>query len=185
MKLNVPNALTLLRLTLIPVFVVVFCVPLGQWGNVLATVVFVFAALTDMLDGYMARRLGQTSSFGAFLDPVADKLMIAVALVLLVERNPSLWLSLPAAVIIGREIAVSALREWMASLGGKNGLPVSLLGKVKTTSQMLALSCLIWELPLFGFPVYQAGMVLLYLSAVLTLWSMSQYLCRAWPDMQC
>ena len=178
MRFNIPNILTLVRISLAPVFVVAFYIPV-QWNYVLATVIFVVAALTDMLDGYFARRLGQVSPFGAFLDPVADKLMVAVALVLLVERYPSLWLVLPAIVIIGREITVSALREWMAEVGSAGKVSVSVPGKVKTVLQMVALSCLIW-----GHSLYTIGLVLLYCAVLLTLWSMWQYLRNAWPDMR-
>ena len=183
MHINIPNFLTLLRIAMIPIFVAVFYLPV-DWRYQVACLIFTAAALTDLLDGYLARRLDQTSRLGAFLDPVADKLMVAVALVLLVEDKPSVFLSLPAAVIIGREIAVSALREWMAELGARGKVAVSLYGKVKTTAQMLALVFLLYREPLLGLPVYGAGMVLLYLAAVLTLASMYQYLVLAWPQLR-
>ncbi|MEE9575650.1 MAG: CDP-diacylglycerol--glycerol-3-phosphate 3-phosphatidyltransferase, partial [Gammaproteobacteria bacterium] len=129
--MNLPNALTLSRIILIPVFVLIFYMPVS-WHYTAACMVFVLAAITDGLDGYYARKLGQTSALGAFLDPVADKLMIAVVLVLLVEDEPSIWLALPAAVIIGREITISALREWMAELGESSKVAVSGYGKLKT-----------------------------------------------------
>ncbi len=181
--MNIPNALTLLRMAMIPVFVLVFSLPFG-WNYQLACAIFTLAALTDALDGYLARRLNQASRLGAFLDPVADKLMVAVVLVLLVEDNPSMFLSLPAAVIIGREITVSALREWMAALGARSKVAVSVYGKVKTMAQMLALVLLIYRDPVGVIPIYHIGLVLLYIAAVLTLMSMYQYLLLAWPELK-
>jgi len=140
--------------------------------------------MTDVFDGYLARKLSQTSAFGRFLDPVADKLMVAVALVLLVQRNPEIYLALPAAVIIGREIVVSALREWMTEIGARKKVAVSILGKIKTVAQMVALGLLIYHDTVFGLPVYQAGLVLLYIAVVLTLFSMVQYLIAAWPGIK-
>jgi CDP-diacylglycerol--glycerol-3-phosphate 3-phosphatidyltransferase len=177
---NTPNSLTLLRIALIPVFVGIFYVP-TRWAALACAFVFTMAAITDWLDGYLARRWGQTSSLGAFLDPVADKLMVAVALVLLVQSDPRAVLALPAAVIIGREITVSALREWMAELGSRAQVAVSKVGKVKTTAQMVAIILLI--LADTNSPVYGSGMVLLYVAAVLTLWSMVLYLRAAWPSL--
>ncbi len=181
--MNIPNQLTLLRILLIPVFVLVFYLPMS-WNNYLACLVFTIAAVTDVLDGYLARKLNQTSSLGAFLDPVADKLMVAVVLVLLVQQNPVIYLALPAAIIIGREITVSALREWMAEIGARNMVAVSAWGKIKTVAQMLALGFLIFRMPLFGLPIYEIGLVLLYIAAVLTLISMIQYLLAAWPQIK-
>ncbi len=181
--MNIPNQLTLLRILLIPVFVLVFYLPLS-WNNYFACLVFTVAAVTDVLDGYLARKLNQTSSLGAFLDPVADKLMVAVAFVLLVQQNPVIYLALPAAIIIGREITVSALREWMAEIGARNKVSVSVLGKIKTIAQMLALGFLIFRMPLLGMPVYEIGLVLLYIAAILTLISMIQYLLAAWPQLK-
>lgn len=180
--MNIPNVLTLSRVTLVPVFVLLFCLP-TDWSRVAACAVFILAALTDLLDGWLARYLRQTSELGAFLDPVADKLMVATALVLLVGRDPSLWLALPAVVIISREIAVSALREWMAEVGNRSRVAVSRLGKVKTNAQMLSIILLIYRDKLFSMPVYELGMVLLHVAAVLTLWSMYRYLRAAWPDL--
>jgi len=176
--LNIPNSLTWLRIALIPVFVVVFYLPFG-WSNNVATALFVLAAVTDWLDGYLARRLGQTSSLGAFLDPVADKLMIAVVLVLVVQRDPTPWLAIPAAVIIGREITVSALREWMAELGERKRVAVSGAGKFKTVAQMAALALLVYREDLGVLPIFGLGVVLLYAAAGLTLWSMFGYLVAA------
>ncbi len=181
--MNIPNSLTLLRIAFIPIFVLVFYLPFS-WSNKAACIIFIIAASTDWLDGYLARKLAQTSRLGAFLDPVADKLMVAVVLVLLVERNPEPWLSLPAAVIIGREITVSALREWMAELGARSKVAVSVYGKIKTTAQMLALPLLVYKAPLYGVPVFWPGLVLLYIAAVLTLISMYQYLLSAWQKLK-
>ena len=149
----------------------------------MATAIFALAAITDLMDGYLARKLDQTSRLGAFLDPVADKLMIAVVLVLLVQEHPTIWLALPAAVIVGREITVSALREWMAELGARRKVAVSYLGKVKTVAQMLALLLLIYHAPILGLPIYKIGMFSLYIAAVLTLCSMLQYIYLAWPEL--
>lgn len=180
--LNIPNVLTWARIVLIPVFVLAFYIP-ASWSHALTAAIFGFAALTDWLDGYLARRWGQTSDFGAFLDPVADKLMVAVALVLLVQSQPTPWLAIPAAVIIGREIAVSALREWMAEIGERAHVSVSTIAKFKTTSQMLALLFLLYREPMGYFPTLSIGFVFLYISAALTLYSMVLYLKAAWPIM--
>ena len=181
--INIPNSLTLLRIALIPVFVLIFYIKM-PYANWVACAVFVIAAITDWLDGYLARKLDQTSKLGAFLDPVADKLMVAVVLVLLVEKYPSIWLSIPAAVIIGREITVSALREWMAELGARSKVAVSIYGKIKTIAQMLALILLIIQQPVLGLPMAKIGLVALYIAAVLTLISMFQYLHSAWPKLR-
>jgi len=180
MKWTLPNILTLLRIMLIPVLVVVFYLP-GWWMPLLCAAIFGLAAVTDWLDGYLARRLKQQSVFGAFLDPVADKLMVAVALVLLVESNHNLLFTIPVAVIIGREIAISALREWMSEIGERATVAVSIIGKVKTTAQMVAILLLLYGAPVGGFPTHQVGVVLLYVAAVLTLWSMLIYIRAAWP----
>lgn len=179
---NVPNILTLLRIALIPVFVVIFYLPV-PWARPACALVFTVAALTDWLDGWLARRWNQTSPLGAFLDPVADKLMVAVALVLLVQSDPGIGLALSAAVIIGREITVSALREWMAEIGARGKVAVSMAGKLKTTAQMIAIVLLILHDPLFGIPLHGIGMLLLYVAALLTLWSMYLYLRAAWPSL--
>ena len=179
---NIPNILTLLRIVLIPVFVLIFYLPVG-WARTGCALVFALAAITDWLDGYLARRWSQTSPFGAFLDPVADKLMVAVALLLLVQSEPTPALAIPAAVIIGREITISALREWMAELGARAQVAVSMIGKVKTAVQMIAILLLIYEQPLWNAPTYTIGFVLLYVAAMLTLWSMVVYLRAAWPSL--
>ncbi len=181
--MNIPNTLTLLRIILIPVFVVVYYLPFS-WANIAACSIFSFAAITDLLDGYLARRLGQISKLGEFLDPVADKLMIAVVLVLLVEHDPRPWMALPAAVIIGREITVSALREWMAQLGARSKVAVSIYGKIKTIAQMIALILLVYSDSIWGIPVYAIGVFCLYIAAILTLWSMVQYISSAWPKLK-
>jgi len=179
--MNIPNLLTVLRVLLIPFFILLFYLPY-TWSYTAASVVFAIAAATDWLDGYLARRLEQSTPFGAFLDPVADKLMVAVALVLLVQAHHNVWLTLPAAVIIGREIVVSALREWMAEIGARAHVAVSNLGKWKTAAQMLALVILLANPPTFTFWVL-LGYGLLLVSAGLTLWSMVQYLRAAWPHL--
>lgn len=182
MPLNLATILTLARIVLIPVLVVMFYMP-WSWAHECAAMVFLAAALTDWLDGWIARRFNQESSFGAFLDPVADKLMVAVTLVLLVQANPTWWMAVLAAVIIGREISISALREWMAELGQRTRIRVGSLGKLKTIMQMTALTMLLWRDPLFTIPIYQLGLVLLVVAAVLTLWSMGQYLRAAWQTI--
>jgi len=182
--MTLPNSLTFLRILLIPFYALCFYLPVG-WAAVAATVVFAVAAITDWLDGYLARRLNQTSRLGAFLDPVADKLMVAVVLVVLLQDHPSLWLAGPVAVIIGREIAVSALREWMAEIGARRKVAVSSLGKVKTALQMIALILMTLGSG-SGVPAafYALGVVLLYGASVLTLWSMFAYLAAAWPNLR-
>jgi len=179
--MNIPNLLTVLRVLLIPIFIALFYMPFS-WSYWAASAVFAAAAATDWLDGYLARRLEQSTPFGAFLDPVADKLMVAVALVLLVAEHGNLWLTLPAAIIIGREIVVSALREWMAELGARAQVAVSNLGKWKTAAQMVALIILLANPATYTAWVI-LGYVLLIVSAVLTLWSMLQYLKAAWPHL--
>lgn len=186
---NAPNLLTLLRIGLIPLFVVAYHLPM-PWGNELATGLFIFAGVTDWLDGYLARRLNQFSPFGAFLDPVADKLMVAAALVMLLADArihdhvlDSRVFAVVVLVILGREIAISALREWMAAVGKRSQVAVSFVGKFKTMSQMFAIGFLIWRDPLWGLPVFRIGEVLLYLAAGLTLWSMLVYLRAAWPNL--
>jgi CDP-diacylglycerol---glycerol-3-phosphate 3-phosphatidyltransferase len=186
---NAPNLLTLLRIVLIPVFIAAYYLPF-RWASLLAMALFVLAALTDWLDGYLARRLNQSSPFGAFLDPVADKLMVASALVLLSAdaRVHSLvfdyrLFAIVVLIIVGREITVSALREWMAELGERARVAVSFLGKFKTIGQMVAIPFLLYREPLFGLPVFRIGELLLYLAAGLTLWSMVIYLRAAWPSL--
>lgn len=183
MPFNIPNSLTLARIVMIPVFMLIFFLPF-QWAAPVSAIVFGLAGLTDWLDGYLARRLEQYSDFGAFLDPVADKLMVVAALVLLVQKDAQIWLAIPAVIIIGREIAISALREWMSELGSRASVGVSWLGKLKTTAQMVAIFLLIWRYDIGWVPTYALGMLLLYAASVLTLWSMFNYLRAAWPTMR-
>lgn len=192
MKLTVPTWLTLLRIVLIPVLVLVFYLPY-PWTNFAAAFIFVLAAVTDWLDGWIARRYHLYSAFGAFLDPVADKLMVAVSLFLIVQDNPTMWMAIWAAVIVGREIAVSALREWMAELGQRATVKVAALGKIKTIVQMVALSCLLYASTpgatqladiWMGRWVFLVGDWLLAIAALLTLWSGIQYLLAAWPILR-
>lgn len=180
MTFTLPTLLTLFRIFLIPVFVICFYWP-SPWSHSLATAVFALASFTDWVDGYLARALNQESRFGAFLDPVADKLMVAVAIILLVQAHPNAWMVIPSMIIISREIAVSALREWMAELGSRGEVKVNFIGKVKTTAQLVSLMLLIYAEDVWGLPTYTFGMVLYYLSAVLTLYSMVLYLKAAWP----
>lgn len=183
MKLTVPTMLTLLRILMIPVLVLVFYLPYG-WTNIAAAAIFAAASVTDWLDGWIARRYNQSSPFGAFLDPVADKLMVAVALMLTVQAHPTIWMTLWAAVIIGREIAVSALREWMAEIGQRAAVKVASIGKFKTIVQMVALVCLLYQERLLGLPIFVIGEWLLAAAALLTLWSGLAYLRAAWPALQ-
>lgn len=178
--MNIPNLLTLARIIFIPLLVVLFYLPFA-WSMPLAACLFGLAAVTDWLDGYLARRWDQATPFGAFLDPVADKLMVAVALALLIERFDTLWLTLPALVIIGREIVISALREWMAEMGKRGMVAVSWIGKIKTALQMVALLVLLAFPP--GHLLALMGVVTLYVAAMLTLWSMYLYLRAAWPHL--
>ncbi len=180
--ISTPNILTSLRILMIPVLVIVFYLAPMEWRYLASALVFSVASITDWLDGYLARKLGQTTPFGAFLDPVADKLIVAVALVLLVEVHASAWLAVPALVIVGREIVVSALREWMAHYSEMRGVAVSVLGKIKTISQMIAIILLLLAGPGKSDAMI-VGYTLLYISAALTLWSMYEYLKLAWPDL--
>ena len=183
MRLNVPNALTMLRIVLIPVFVALFYVP-WQWSAAASAFVFALAGFTDWLDGYLARKLNQSTPLGAFLDPVADKLMVVIALVLLIEAHHAWWFSLPAMVIIGREIVISALREWMAEIGKRTSVAVSYIGKIKTMLQMIAITGFLLITPDSGAWMTITSQILLYAAAILTLWSMLIYLRAAWPDLR-
>ena len=176
MNWNLPNILTLTRVLCIPLLVGVFYFT-GPFSGPAAAVIFVLAAITDWLDGWLARLLKQESEFGAFLDPVADKLIVATALVLLVDHYDSIWLTLAAIVIIGREILVSALREWMARRGQSQSVAVTLMGKLKTTLQMIAIILLLWRMgEPFSDHLLQSGLASLAAAVVLTLWSMWNYL---------
>jgi CDP-diacylglycerol---glycerol-3-phosphate 3-phosphatidyltransferase len=180
---TVPNVLTWLRILAIPLVVILFYLPF-HWSDPAAGLLFAAAGITDSLDGYYARKLGQTSRLGAFLDPVADKLIVAVALVLIVSKDPRWAVVLMASVIIGREIAISALREWMAEIGQRTKVAVSRLGKYKTILQIVGLSMMLYRWDLFGIPIYQLGFLLTGIAAVLTLVSMVDYLRAAWPDLR-
>jgi CDP-diacylglycerol--glycerol-3-phosphate 3-phosphatidyltransferase len=188
MAWNLPNILTWLRIVAIPLVVVLFYAPY-HWADPAAGLLFAAAAVTDSLDGYFARRMGLVSRLGAFLDPVADKLIVAVALVLLVSKAPPTgsdprWIVvLSACVIVGREIAVSALREWMAELGERTRVAVSQLGKYKTILQMVGLSMMLYRYDILGLPIYRIGLYLTVVAAVLTLWSMIAYIRSAWPTL--
>jgi len=194
-KFPIANALTFTRIAMIPLVVVFFYLPeRWQWANPAAAVAFIVAAITDSLDGYLARKLGQTTRLGAFLDPVADKLMVATALILLASHDvtrlrliwfdPSILVSVTAAVIVGREITISALREWMAELGARRKVAVSALGKIKTIFQMTGLSMMLFRENLLGLPIYELGLYCLIAAAILTLWSMVVYLRAAWPELK-
>jgi len=172
--LNIPNGLTILRISLIPIFIVVFYIP-WKFHYIASTIIFILASVTDYLDGYLARKLQQESAFGKFLDPVADKLIIAVALILLVEEHATPWFSIPAAVIVCREITVSALREWMADVGKSTHVAVSLLGKLKTFLQMVAI-CMLLAIPSYASNMLLLAYGCLYLAVILTIWSMLIYL---------
>lgn len=181
MELNLPTCLTLLRILLIPVLVILFYLP-WQGAHIACAIVFLCAGITDWLDGFLARRMGLTTRFGAFLDPVADKLMVAVTLVLIVQADPSPLVAISAAVIIGREIAIASLREWMAEIGERKKVAVSELGKWKTTLQMTSMTMLLFAMDLWTEVLKGLGQFLLLVSAVLTLWSMVIYLRAALPS---
>jgi CDP-diacylglycerol--glycerol-3-phosphate 3-phosphatidyltransferase len=182
-SITFPTFLTLSRIVMIPVLVLVFYLPY-DWSNEVAVGLFIAAGLTDWADGWIARRYGLTSPFGAFLDPVADKLIVAVALILIVQRHPDMLLALSAAVIMGREITISALREWMAELGQRARVRVSTVGKSKTVFQMTAIGFLLYGDDLWQLPVLRIGEALLVVAAVLTIWSMIIYLRSAWPAIR-
>lgn len=189
MPLNAPNILTLLRLALIPLLVLAYYWP-HPWRSEIVFGIFVLAGVTDWLDGYLARKLGQHTPFGAFMDPVADKLIVVISLILLVA-NPHITnavydgrlFAVVVIVIVGREIAISALREWMAEMGKRSSVKVSAMGKWKTGIQMTAIGALLYAKPMFGLPTMLIGETLIYVAAVLTLWSMIAYLVAAWPTL--
>lgn len=174
-EFNLPTNITLLRIALIPLLTVVFYLP-WEFANVACTAIFIFAGITDWLDGYLARKMDMETPFGAFLDPVADKLMVACVLVIIVQQQASAYLAIPAVVIIGREITIASLREWMAEIGQRATVKVSQLAKWKTAVQMVAIGLLLYREDLWGLPINFMGYGLLYVAAVLTLWSMLQYL---------
>ena len=183
LPISLPNLITSVRILLIPVLVAVFYLAPFEWRYLASAFVFSLASVTDWLDGYLARKLNAITPFGAFLDPVADKLAVAVALVLLVEVHASAVLAIPALVIVCREIVVSALREWMAHYSDRRSVAVSYVGKVKTVFQMVAIIVLLASGPNLDSYFVIGGYVLLYLAAALTLWSMFLYLRVAWPDL--
>ena len=182
MNRNIPNTLTWVRIALVPVFVLLYYLP-WQWGHFCAAAFFSLAAITDWLDGYIARHWELSSRFGAFLDPVADKLMVAVALVLVVGEVPMPFLTIPAAIIVGREIIVSALREWMAEIGRRTSVAVSIVGKIKTTCQMVALIALLLYRPESPYILAVFGTIMLYIAGALTIYSMIIYIKSAWSDL--
>jgi len=183
MVFNLPNTLTWIRILAIPLVVIVFYLPV-PWGEPAAGLLFALAGITDYLDGYLARKLELTSRFGAFLDPVADKLIVATALVLIVQHDPTISLAVVAAIIIGREITVSALREWMSEIGASAKVSVTYYGKWKTTAQIFGISMMLFERPLGPMDTYLVGEVLLFIAAGLTLLSMADYLRSAWPTLR-
>ncbi len=183
MTKNLPNTLTIARIALIPVMLLFFYLPF-QWNRTAACAIFVIASITDFLDGYFARRHKTFSRFGAFLDPVADKLTVTTALVILLQDHPTMLMMIATAIIIGRELTISALREWMAELGERAAVNVAMIGKMKTIFQMTAIGFLLYEHNLLGLPIYKIGLALLYIAAVLTLWSMFVYMKAAWPMMK-
>jgi len=179
-KLNLAIVLTLFRIAAIPAVVVLFYSPLPN-ARPIAAILFGIAAITDFLDGWVARRFHQYSRFGEFLDPVADKLMVAIVLVMLVQGDPKFYVDIIAMIIIGREITISALREWMATLGERGIVKVDVTGKVKTTLQMFGIAFMVYQNELFGIDIYGLGFALLVLAAGMTIWSMFVYLRAAWP----
>lgn len=181
-NLNIPTLLTLTRIALIPILAIFFYIP-WEYSNIATTFIFIVAGVTDWLDGYLARKMQVETKFGAFLDPVADKIMVAFVLVLLVEGESSIWMTLPAAVIIGREITISSLREWMAQIGQHATVKVSQIGKLKTTAQMIAIGCLLYSEEFVGVSMQLFGLGMLYIAAILTLWSMMSYLKVAYSSM--
>ena len=181
--MNLPNILTLTRILLIPIFVLVYVFP-GQGTYLVAALLFGLAALTDWLDGYLARRLKQTTPFGAFLDPVADKLIVVAALTVLIGHHGTLWLTLPGLIIIGREIVISAMREWMAEMNRRGVIAVTWFARVKTSIQMIAIVVLLANPPDLDRAWVLAGYLMLYLAAVMTLISMMLYLRAAWPSLR-
>lgn len=180
MKLNLANILTLFRIAAIPVVVVCFYSPIPN-ARPIAAIIFGIAAITDMIDGWVARKYGQTSRFGEFLDPVADKLMVSIVLVMLVQAQAGWFEDIIAMIIIGREITISALREWMATIGERTNVKVDVTGKIKTTLQMFGIAFMVYKNPFYGIDVYAVGFVLLVAAAIMTVWSMFIYLRAAWP----
>ena len=183
MILNIPTILTLLRIACIPVIIIVFYWPIED-SRLWCTLIFIIASFTDWVDGFLARKLNLQTAFGAFLDPVADKLMVVIILVLIVQADPAVYIALPVAIIIGREVTVASLREWMAEIGQRSVVKVSQLGKYKTGFQMFSIVCLLFNADLYGVPVRSIGIVAIYVAAILTLWSMWQYIQLALPEFK-
>ena len=181
--MSLPNIITVARIFLVPVFVLTY-LSTWDWRYIGTEILFGLAAFTDWLDGYLARKLDQTTPFGAFLDPVADKLIVVTALVLLIGHHANLVLTLPGMIIVGREIVISALREWMAEMNQSLTVAVSRLGKIKTTIQMIAIAVLLANPPVFNSMWVLTGYVLVYIAAFMTLWSMTVYLHAAWPTLR-
>jgi CDP-diacylglycerol--glycerol-3-phosphate 3-phosphatidyltransferase len=179
---GIPNIITLLRIALIPVFIICFYLPFAH-AHLSAAIIFALACFTDWLDGFLARKLGQTSPFGTFLDPVADKLLVAASLLMLVGSKQLPFITLPAIIIVSREIVISALREWMAEIGSRASVAVGFIGKVKTLMQMLAIVLLLAFDTQFTVFTY-LGILILYLAAIMTVWSMVVYLRVAWPELR-
>ena len=178
MKINLPIFLSLIRILVIPILVVVFYLPFW-WTNIVCAIIFVLASITDAFDGYLARKFKQVTKFGAFIDPIADKLIVSVTMILIADQASSWVITLPILIIISREIIISGLREWMASLGSSDSVAVSVLGKLKTGLQMVAITCLLWGVPITNVTLFEVGLVLIYLAAVLSVWSMGTYLLAA------
>ena len=183
LKSNIANILTLIRIACIPLMVFVFFSNLEN-ARPLSAIIFIIAALTDWLDGWVAREFDQTSKLGAFLDPVADKLIVCIALLIIVQSDPSMINTLVSIVIIGREISISALREWMAELGERHQVSVIAFSKLKTILQMVGLSCMLYKQDLFSLDIYSIGMISLIVASILTVWTMVIYLAKAWPYLQ-
>ncbi len=183
MILNIPTILTLLRIASIPVIMIVFYLPIED-ARLWCSLIFIVASLTDWFDGFLARKLNLQTAFGEFLDPVADKLLVVIILVLIVQADPAVYIAIPAAIIIGREVSVAALREWMAEVGRRSVIKVSWMGKCKTGFQMLSILCLLFNADFYEIPVRMVGLVSIYIAATLTLWSMWQYIQLAKPQFK-
>lgn len=183
MILNIPTILTLLRIASIPVIMVIFYWP-SEESRLWCSLIFIFASFTDWVDGFLARKLNLQTAFGEFLDPVADKLMVVVILVLIVQADPVVYIAIPAAMIIGREVLVASLREWMAEIGQRSVVKVSRIGKYKTGFQMFSIACLLFNADIYGVPVRGIGIVTIYVAAILTLWSMWHYIQLALPEFK-
>ncbi|MCW9014818.1 MAG: CDP-diacylglycerol--glycerol-3-phosphate 3-phosphatidyltransferase [Gammaproteobacteria bacterium] len=183
MILNIPNSLTLIRIAFIPVIIIMFYLPY-EWARPASAWLYGVACITDWFDGYLARKLGQSSAFGAFMDPVADKLIVSVALIMLASAHPEVIIVLGTCIIVGREIVISALREWMAELGKRDAVAVSMLGKYKTFAQMFAIGFLLHRDDWYGLPTHQIGVILLIIASILTVASMIDYMKAGWKVIE-